>query len=172
MAAQSNAKRLWNAWMQLVPSSVWFWFAAVVPFLLIVLLRGWNDTFQTGDAYLYLMGVAVTALAEVGIELGEKGIKGITELNLQGAVTAVLYLCFITGLAIWGLILIHSQPHLGHATTSWIQVALFFYGLSVLSILRFTFRGKESIWVRISEAFKGQRGSPAQTASGEPSAIE
>lgn len=68
------AARYWSAIWALLFSGMWF-YVAVAAFLLIVWSRGWDATFRSGDAYLYLLGVAISVIGEIGIELAQGGAK-------------------------------------------------------------------------------------------------
>ena len=104
--------RAWAAYMQMVPSSAWFWLVAVVPFMLVVGFRGWDETFRTGEAYLYLIGVTIAVFGEIGLELSERGLEGIKRLGAQPAARAVFGLCAALATAVWGVDLVVTQPRM------------------------------------------------------------
>jgi hypothetical protein len=114
---------------------------ALVPFSFIFLLRGWNATFRSGDAFIYLCGLTVGAIFENLLQLLDEGVIAsftLAELwSLLGkrdtrralAPTAILF-----GLGVWYAI---KQPHVRHPTTSWVQITIFFLAIVWLSSVRF-----------------------------------
>jgi len=146
-------------------NGLWFWGVAIVPFLLIVIFRGWDETFRTGEAYLYLMGVTVAVLGEVGIELAENGIKSLKEIKLKAKVSAFTNLALSLALAGWGAVLVVSQPRVHHPTTSWVQVVVFFLALTYLSATRFAFKGETSIYTQLYGSSSGNGGQTARTVA-------
>src|ERR1700722_18848723 len=42
----------------------WFLLAVLVPFVILVLIGGWGETFQSGDASVYVLGAVVVCFVE------------------------------------------------------------------------------------------------------------
>lgn len=143
----------WNAYMKLIPSFVWFYGVAVLPFILIVAFRGWDETFRTGEAYLYLIGVTIAVVGENVIELFENGTRGLKELGLYDWSAAIYSLAPVLAAAAWGAVLVVTQPKIHHPTTSWVQVVVFFVSLIYLLLARFSFKGKKSLMNIIESTF-------------------
>ena len=133
--------RLWNGDKEVWLSGVWFWVVALVPFILIVIFRGWNETFRSGEAYLYLIGLTVAVLGEVGIELAENGTQGIKDLPLGAKIGSIIELAISLAAAAWGVVLVISQPRIHNPTTSWVQVIVFYLALTYLAGTRFVCKG-------------------------------
>ena len=51
----------------------WFVLVGLVPFILIVVIKGWHDAFEEGDAVIYLIGLSFAVAGEVWIELVDHG---------------------------------------------------------------------------------------------------
>jgi hypothetical protein len=128
-------------WFQIA----WVWGVAFAPFMLIVIFRGWDETFRSGEAYLYLIGVTVAVLGEVGIELAENGTKGIKSLPLDDKIGAIIELAVVLAAAAWGAVLVVTQPRIHNPTTSWVQVVIFFLALSYLTATRFAPKGMSNL---------------------------
>jgi hypothetical protein len=111
----------------------------------IVIFRGWDETFRSGEAYLYLIGVTVAVLGEVGIELAENGTKGIKSLPLDDKIGAIIELAVVLAAAAWGAVLVVTQPRIHNPTTSWVQVVIFFLALSYLTATRFAPKGMSNL---------------------------
>jgi hypothetical protein len=147
-AWDKSFRDVWNKNKAFVFNSLWFWGVAIVPFVLIVIFRGWDETFRSGEAYLYLIGVTVAVLGEVGIELAENGISSLKQITPRGKASAIIDLTLCLAAAAWGVVLVVKQPRVHHPTTSWVQVVVFFLALSYLTATRFAFKGETSIFTR------------------------
>lgn len=49
------------------------WLVGVPGLVIILLVRGWGETFRTGEAFLYLAGLAAAAMGENLLQLREEG---------------------------------------------------------------------------------------------------
>ena len=164
MARELLSQRLWKSWKAFFVTSAWFWFACV-PALPPHSDLSWLDpTFRSGEAFLYLIGIAVAVLVEIGIGVKEKGRSAFTDLGGQALYRGMGNLLIGLAAAAWGFVLVTEQPHIRNATTSWIQVIALFYALSSLLIARFAFQGRDSVWVEAMAAMKGK----ADEHSGPP----
>lgn len=94
-----------------------------------------------GKAYLYLIGVTVAVLGEVGIELAENGTKGIKSLPSDDKIVTLIELAIALAAAAWGAVLVVTQPRIHNPTTSWVQVVVFFLVLNYLAAIRFVPKG-------------------------------
>lgn len=122
----------------------WIYVVAFAPFFLIVFFRGWNATFRTGEAYLYMLGLTVGVVGETILELrthGVQSIRGIASNDWGQTASVAAAALAIAG---WGAVLVVTQPHIAHPTTSWVQVTVFFVGVFVLAWLRFSFKPKQT----------------------------
>jgi hypothetical protein len=126
---------------ELILSSLWFWGVGIVPLAFIVIFRGWNETFRSGEAYLYLIGATVAVLGEVGIDLIENGTKSLKDLPSKAKIGAITQLALALAAATWGVVLVVTQPRIHHPTTSWVQVVVFFMALGYLTAIRFATKG-------------------------------
>jgi hypothetical protein len=164
----------WDAYKELLKknkelllSSLWFWGVGIVPFVVIVIFHGWNDTFRGGEAYLYLIGATVAVLGEVGIDLIENGTKALKKLPSKAKIGATTQLALALAAAAWGVVLVVTQPRIHHPTTSWVQVVVFFLALAYLTAIRFASKGAfNRFYVSSSRngdqtARIGPRGEPA-----------
>jgi hypothetical protein len=134
-------KKILTPYKGIILVSLWFWGVAIVPFVLIVVFRGWNATFRSGEAYLYLLGVTVAVLFEVGLGLIENGTKELKRLPPKAKFGAIIQLALALAAAAWGAVLVVTQPRIHHPTTSWVQVVVFFLALSYLAAVRFATKG-------------------------------
>jgi hypothetical protein len=152
----SEFKRIWNENKGLMLSCIWFWGVGFAPFMLIVIFRGWDGTFRSGEAYLYLIGVTVAVLGEVGIELIANGTKDLKELPKKAKAGSIFYLALSLAVSAWGVVLIVTQPRIQHPTTSWVQVSVFFIALAYLAAVRFTSQGIFNRFYRSTNRNTGQ----------------
>jgi hypothetical protein len=134
-------KKLISRYKDILLVSLWFYGVAVAPFVLIVIFHGWNTTFRGGEAYLYLIGVTVAVLFEVGVGLIEDGAKKLKELPSKAKIGVVTQLALALAAAAWGAVLVVTQPRIHHPTTSWVQVVVFFLALTYLAAVRFATKG-------------------------------
>jgi hypothetical protein len=125
------------------PVVLWGYIIALVPFILIVVFRGWDETFRTGEAYMYLLGLTAAVIGENFIGIYEHGPKKIGNSSETWGALAVLS-AVVLGITAWGVVLVVVQPRISHPTTSWIQVVLFFTAITVPADLRFSLRS--NIW--------------------------
>lgn len=150
--------RFWNENKRIILRIVWFWVVAFGPFMLIVIFRGWDETFRSGEAYLYLIGVTVAVLGEVGIELAENGTKSIKSLPSDDKIVTIIELAVVLAAAAWGAVLVVTQPRIHNPTTSRVQVVVFFLALNYLAAIRFSPKGV------FNRSFGSSSGNGDQTA--------
>ena len=141
----------------------WIYVVALVPFFLIVFFRGWNATFRTGEAYLYMLGLTVGVAGETVIELRTHGVRSIRGIASDDWGQTASLAAAALAIAAWGAVLIVTQPHIAHATTSWVQVTVFFVGLLALAGLRFSVKAKQTSGAA-SEPSAASAGNDAATA--------
>jgi hypothetical protein len=120
----------------------WVYGVALIPLGLILVFRGWNATFRSGEAFLFLAGLTFAVWSENLLSLISEGFfrhpDGRRQLpaSAPALFTYYLYSVFFFGLGIYYTV---HQPHVKSATTSWIQVVLFFYAMAALPYVRFAF---------------------------------
>jgi hypothetical protein len=142
-------ERLKQAYISIIPAILWYYIVGIGPFVLIVTLRGWDETFRTGEAYLYLIGLVVAVFGEVLIEFLEEGRKRLKEVGKDwGAI--IFSSCILLAIVVWGAFLVVNQPKIQNPTTSWVQITIFFFGLSYSGALRF-FLKKGSVFRAIDK---------------------
>ena len=131
--------------------AAWILLIALVPFGLILLLRGWNGTFSSGEAFLFLGGVTIAAVGENLIELKKNhyfdGLweslkKGdLDDLSLRLSVLfqnqEKWYYAPAAVILAFSIFFARQQPHAANPTTSYFQVAIFFAAIVVLPTVRF-----------------------------------
>lgn len=127
----------------------WTVYAVVVPFILLVLIGGWGDTFQSGDASAYIVGAAIVATVENIFRQREDGFTSFRRLMSRAAREDVdantrsswsnlaQNLLIAAGCTVWNLYYAIHDRRVSHPTVDWVQILLFFASVGILSVVRF-----------------------------------
>jgi hypothetical protein len=136
----------------------WFWLATTLwlPFLLLIIFKGWNDTFNGGDASLYISGAAMVAIVEniiqqrdddfeVLIERGELR-KQLKREGKRVARFSVSHVLIGLALIAWNFSFALNNSHASDAKADWVQVLAFAIATAYLPNVRFFGTSMTSIW--------------------------
>jgi hypothetical protein len=124
--------------------SGWFFIAIVAPFIILVLVGGWGETFQSGDASAYIVGAVIVCVAESILQQREDNFATLKRYwNNRRSQWGPLYsvaLAPVCGIAIfiWSIYFAIHDRHVGTPTVDWVQILFFFISLPALASIRFT----------------------------------
>lgn len=127
----------------------WTVYAVVVPFILLVLIGGWGETFESGDASAYIVGAVIVATVENIFRQREDGFAAFRKLissTVKEDVDAstrsswsdlAQNLLIAIGCTAWNLYYAVHDRRVSHPTVDWVQILLFFASVGILSMVRF-----------------------------------
>jgi len=127
----------------------WYVFAGLLPFILLVLIGGWNETFKSGDASAYVVGAIIVGITENFFQQREDDFATFRRLlssfrkenvkagnsSLRG--TFVQNLLIAVGCTVWNLYYAVHDRRVSNPTVDWVQILLFSASLGALAIVRF-----------------------------------
>lgn len=125
-------------------TGVWFVPAAVVPFIILVLIGGWGEMFQSGDASAYIVGAVVVCFAESIFQLREDNFATLkkywSELSTYWGALFDVGLGVFAGLVlfVWNIYFAIHDRHVVTPSVDWVQVLVFFISMFYLPGIRFT----------------------------------
>jgi hypothetical protein len=123
---------------------IWFILAAVVPFIILVLIGGWGGMFQSGDASAYIVGAIVVCFAESIFQLREENFSTLKKYwSGRSTYWGPLYtvgLGVFTGIVcfVWNIYFAIHDRHVGTPSVDWVQILVFCISLIYLPGIRFT----------------------------------
>jgi hypothetical protein len=113
---------------------IWSYPAAVVPFIILVLIGGWGGTFQSGDASAYIVGAIVVCVTESIFQQRENDFAILRKRWDRHMVFTIL--ACVTILT-WNMYFAVHDRHTGKPSVDWIQILFFFLSLFFLPRFRF-----------------------------------
>jgi hypothetical protein len=123
--------------------SSWLVFAAVIPFVILVLIGGWRDMFQSGDASAYVLGAVVVCFVESIFQQREDNFETLkrywSRSSYWGPRFSVRLGAFVgVTVFIWNIYFAIHDRHVGTPSVDWVQILVFFISLLSLPGVRFT----------------------------------
>jgi hypothetical protein len=114
-------------------SQLWLIGVVGLPFIILVALSGWDDTFRSGDASAFISGAVIAALAENIIErVKEHTLNPRTSVDL---ITAVMTI-YAIGFLVWNGLFAVADKSFQHPSVDWVQVVAFFVTAFSLPLVR------------------------------------
>jgi hypothetical protein len=130
----------------LLKLETWLWVVAAPPFAILVIIRHWDPTFRSGDAFLYLSGLITAVLGENVLQLKEEGFFGSDRQSWkQLDKDQLTYYFSAIGFFVASMYFAISQPHVRHPSTSWVQILVFFFAIFSLAYTRYLYTKTVSI---------------------------
>jgi hypothetical protein len=139
-----------KAWRRVVDSAMggdanagqlaWVYLVVGVPLLVMILKRGFSQSFTHGDAYFLLLGVAFGAIVEAGIDLTDENLRRSLSSVVMRATYGLYALVVLTVMAYSVRVIAISPRPDKKPAVSGVAVWACFSGLIVLVGFRFFLR--------------------------------
>jgi hypothetical protein len=129
----------------------WLTAAVLVPFGLLILIGGWGATFRKGAASIFIVGVAITCIAESAFQqLGpnpepleiirryflKRPPSSSDGIRIDSSVTTMAFLSIV--IITWNMYFAIHDTQIAHPTVDYVQIVAFFGSLCLLPTVRFS----------------------------------
>jgi hypothetical protein len=122
---------------------LWFCLAAVAPFVILALIGGWGETFQSGDASAYILGAIVVCVAESIFQQKDDNFATLKRYWSKSSHWGPRYSVSLSAfgaivLFTWNMYFAIHDRHVGTPSVDWVQILIFCIALFSLPGIRFT----------------------------------
>ena len=122
--------------VDLIPN-LWLIGVVGIPFLIVGLTGGWNETFQTGGASAFICGLIVAAVAENLIQLTEAKFSRWREMFVATGDAPSFYVAL--GLFVWNGWIALTAHTVAKPQVTGMQLSAFLLAAVLLPFIRFAF---------------------------------
>lgn len=120
-----------------------FWVLIVlgVPFVILILLKGWGATFRSGDAAAFICGVVVASIGENLLDQAQNNFSQVKSFiaNRKAAPQRLVRNFIVINVAflVWNAYFVVTDKYGRGLTVDWVQIVAFFGAVTFLPFLRF-----------------------------------